>query len=331
MDLLDVIDPNFGLVENHHTGRKFGKDGQLTVLGWSGKYRSAKRYILRCDICAEDPELYGEGYFRAVLPNLSSGKVPCGCTVSNNLTADQLKVIASRACQQLGLTFIGFKSSPVNSKTLCLIECSIHGIYDTTRLGSLTGQGSGCKKCAYVKGAVGLTLSEDVWSEKFISTGMFHEDTIFTRSDVLNNRGYKTSWNFTCPVCNWTGVSEQSNLRAGKIPCDCSYVTKMNEGYINIVSDNGTEIAIKFGISSLTARRVKVQDTKSVYDIRNFGVWKFLDHNKCRESETVLLKTLECGILSKCDMPDGFTETTYLYNLDKIVETFEKYGGVRIE
>lgn len=30
-------------------------------------------------------------------------------------------------------------------------------------------------------------------------------------------------------------------------------------------------------------------------------------------------------------MPDGFSETTYLYNTDKIIGIYEKYGGVRID
>ena len=29
-------------------------------------------------------------------------------------------------------------------------------------------------------------------------------------------------------------------------------------------------------------------------------------------------------------MPDGWTETTYPYNIDKIIEIYEKHGGVRI-
>ena len=102
MDLLDVIDPNFGLVENEHTGKKFGLNKQLTVLGWSGKYRSTRVYILTCSVCAEDPELFGEGYFKSTLPNLVSGRTPCGCAKSRKWSEDEYQIQAKRMCNELG-------------------------------------------------------------------------------------------------------------------------------------------------------------------------------------------------------------------------------------
>ena len=42
-------------------------------------------------------------------------------------------------------------------------------------------------------------------------------------------------------------------------------------------------------------------------------------------------RELDCGVLSKEEFPDGYTETTWVYNLDKIVEIYERNGGVKID
>jgi hypothetical protein len=44
----------------------------------------------------------------------------------------------------------------------------------------------------------------------------------------------------------------------------------------------------------------------------------------------VCKKELETGIIPKQELPDGYTETTYIYNLDKIKQIYMEYGGVEI-
>jgi len=45
----------------------FGADCQITVIGWTGHAKAgAKHYIIHCTRCSEDPEMFGEGYFRTV-------------------------------------------------------------------------------------------------------------------------------------------------------------------------------------------------------------------------------------------------------------------------
>lgn len=330
MDLLDVIDPNFGLVENQNTGRKFGKQGQIQVVGWSGKYISAKKYILFCSECSKYPELFGEGYFSATLPNLASGRIPCGCAKSHKRTADQYEIEASRVCESLGLKFIGWDGDFSGTKVKCIIECPSHGIYATTSLNSLINQQSGCRKCADMYISSRFTKSSEQMIEKFISTGMYHPETIFTRSDLQDKSGHRPFWNVNCPECGFNGTSHQSNLSVGKVPCECSYVTKMTEAYINVISDSGNDIAIKFGISSLSYRRVKTQDRYSIYDVKQFGVWVFPSFIQCRQAENEVKSNVVTGVLGRLEMPDGFTETTYIYNIDKVVKIYERNGGVKV-
>jgi hypothetical protein len=88
----------------------FGEEGQIEVVGWSGNKdgKGDKLYILKCNKCSKDSELFGEGYFRSTKGNLVKGAVPCGCSKSpgglrSNLlcfASEKLKnlVIRSRVC-----------------------------------------------------------------------------------------------------------------------------------------------------------------------------------------------------------------------------------------
>lgn len=53
--------------------------GNLTVVGWNGKYNQEKKYVLSCSICKEDPELFGEGLFLTMKGHIQRGCKPCGC------------------------------------------------------------------------------------------------------------------------------------------------------------------------------------------------------------------------------------------------------------
>lgn len=133
-----------------------------------------------------------------------------------------------------------------------------------------------------------------------------------------------------CPVCGETGESTSVNLQRGHRSCACN-TQNQQESYINwIIDSHGTVVAIKFGIASDSKRRVKQQNSKSVYTIKQHSVYQFPDVTSCKKAERVCKQELECGIVLKRDMPDGWTETTWTYNLDKIIEIYERGGGIRV-
>lgn len=83
-------------------------------------------------------------------------------------------------------------------------------------------------------------------------------------------------------------------------------------------------------VKSLALERAKQQNTRSVFDIVNYGVWKYEDVISCRSAERECLKTLPTGVVSKRDMSDGYTETTTVAHLEQVIHIFEKNGGVRV-
>ena len=47
----------------------------------------------------------------------------------------------------------------------------------------------------------------------------------------------------------------------------------------------------------------------------------------CNRAETECMELLECGILTREQLLEGWTETTYIENYPKILSIFEKFQG----
>lgn len=63
--------------EDYVTGKVYGN---CVVLGWNGKQHGKKLYVLQCNICKEDSELFGDGLFVSGKSNLDKIQMPDGYT-----------------------------------------------------------------------------------------------------------------------------------------------------------------------------------------------------------------------------------------------------------
>lgn len=133
-----------------------------------------------------------------------------------------------------------------------------------------------------------------------------------------------------CPKCLSDRTYHKSNLNVGYIGCDCSSRSGQKDAYINAVYNGDELIAFKFGITSNAPMRVKQQNSKSVYEVRKHLIYKFPSVVSCRKAELECKQNLECGVISKQEMRDGHTETTHVYNLDRIIQIYKKHKGVLI-
>lgn len=108
----------------------------------------------------------------------------------------------------------------------------------------------------------------------------------------------------------------------------CQECSRMNQRifYVNVVSDN-QPVAIKFGVTNNYSRRLKNQQRTCKFDITKLAVFDFKSAIACRDFETHLKNIFKCGIVSKTDMPDGWTETTQVGNTNKILKMAKEFGG----
>jgi len=303
----------------------FGEYNQLEVIGWSGRKKSGgKYYILNCSICAQDSELFKDGKFRSLKSNLLNGQVPCGCSIRPNWSKEQFAILCSRKAKELGYTFLGFEGEWKGNNTRIKMLCEKHGVWDSGVIASLIS-GCGCSGCC----VVGKTKPDAVMVAEFNKSNGFHPDTKFWRSErktVQNKKGY---WFVDCPECGEIGEANSGDLQQGKRPCACSPM-RQKQCYINLISDSFGVVALKFGVANNSFARVNRQDKVSSYKVTNHCIYEFTTKDSCKQAERDCKKELECGVVLKRDMPDGWSETTWPLNLDKIKQIYKKHGGIEV-
>lgn len=334
MNLEDLIDPEYGLQQDEWslTAPRFGEEGQLQVIGWSGSRQTHKYYILLCGICSRDSELFGTGHFKITKGNLVTlRQIPCGCSYKAQLSKEQYAVLCSRKANEMGYLFKGFRGDWKGKTSNIGMFCEKHGEWSSGTISTLVNVGQGCPQCGFDSTAKARIKPDSVMIQSFFDSGAFHPDTKFWRSDRKSSQGAKSYWYISCPECGEEGEAVSNNLQQGQRPCACSK-RRQQEAYINLVMEGGTTVvAIKFGITINSRRRAKQQNAASMFKITSHSVYYFLDVDSCKQAERECKQELECGVILKRDMSDGYTETTWPYNLEKIIEIYERNGGVKID
>ena len=189
----------------------------------------------------------------------------------------------------------------------------------------------GGRPCKCGRDSIGRARKpDDVMIASFHEAKAFHPDTKFWRSERLDGRGYTSYWHMSCPECGEVGESTTGHLQAGCRPCACSPM-RQQECYINwVVDEHNNAVGIKFGIARDSKQRIKNQNRQSVYEVRQHQVYHFPSVASCKQAERECKKELETGVVLKRDMPDGWTETTWSYNIGKVKSIYERNGGVLV-
>lgn len=400
MNLVDLLDES-GLQQDEwsETAPRFGEEGQLQVIGWSGRQQSKKYYILKCTVCTSDKELFGEGYFKTTKSDMIRGYIPCGCSKRIQWSKEQYTVLCARKATELGYSFLEFEGQWGSGKnTKVRMFCSQHGEWVGGGVSNLINNGRGCPACARAKveaarrvplqdrinkinklcegttsslisapedykhvfervrmacsvhgewessmkkvtdgklcpkcgrlaGGLSRRIPDDEMVSKFMTTRAFSEGTSFNKIGMREDG--KSEWEVFCPDCKESGISTLDNLQQGKRPCACTSM-RQKECYINYVMDGDNVVALKFGIAINSSFRVDSQNRSSVFEVVNKFVYTFPDTKSCKAAEKECKQTLYCGVIPKEEMSDGYTETTYVYNLDKIIQIYKKHGGVKL-
>lgn len=308
----------------------FGEYGQLTVIGISER-KAHRMYVLECSICRTDEELFQDAYFYSNKSSLLAGNLPCGCARNHRWSKEQYGVLCSRKAKEIGYTFLDFEGEWLGAKTKIKMLCEKHGEWVTGCITHLIHGGRGCPTCKLNTISNSSKKPDDVMIASFFASGSFHPETKFWRSERKTKPGFKTYWHLYCPECKETGESLAISLQQGSRSCACSKHSQ-KQAYLNyVLNEKDTPVAVKFGISKDIGRRLKEQNSKTAYIILNHSIYTFPDVPSCKQAELDCKQELECGIVLRRDMPDGWSETTWVYNLEKIIEIYERNGGIRVD
>ena len=125
------------VLESKHNGTCFS--GKFICVGET----ISKDLVVKCPVCSEDPELFGDGLFVMPKGDLIKGAIPCGCSKKPFWSDEQFKTKINRI----------IKENNINTKVLSIVGetkktkrvnfiCEIHGNYDkslTHALGGVNG------------------------------------------------------------------------------------------------------------------------------------------------------------------------------------------------
>lgn len=132
---------------------------------------------------------------------------------------------------------------------------------------------------------------------------------------------------YLCPEHGEQEIMTQS-LTLGYGCASCAGQVQ-KEAYINVILDGETPVGLKFGISGNSDSRLYQQNSTNMFQMEQMGVWIFEETAICRSAEKECLSVLDCGIMTRTELKDGWTETTSTANYDKIVEIYERFGGTK--
>lgn len=313
------------LKQDRNTGLKFGLNGHIVVIGHDGGDSRKRRHYFQCAICSQDQELNGDGIFKSFLSNVKNGSIPCNCSSKRMLTKEQYVILCKRHILTKGYEFVGLSEDFENTKSLVRIKCHAHGEFQTKLKQVLNGK-FGCLKCR----ADNRTKDIEIHAKEIKSLNIFAEGTSF-EVDTEASEGKPSQYKYLkvyCPTCEVTYSALLNSLKKGKRGCNCS--RDIRDAYINIITQEDSIVAIKFGIARDSLKRVRQISNKTNLKIQLERVFRFENSYACSAAESECKRTLDCKVISSKDMKDGYTETTGFENYQKIVEIYQKYGGIDI-
>lgn len=213
----------------------------LTVLGSERVKGKPLNFILSCDKCSQDEELWPYGSIKSTRGNLIKRQVPCGGTNRRSMTRNQYEILINRKADTLGYKFVGFKGGWCGGSTqLELYNESTNNYWDVPKITDFLRDGRMDPEERKVNTSNRMVVEDTIHIENFMSTGKFLDGTQFWRSSKENIKGYKTYWNYTCPVCSndeyvkagiCSGVFETltNSLKKGVVGCRCSKVYRWTQ------------------------------------------------------------------------------------------------------
>lgn len=106
---------------------------------------------VKCEICAKDSVLFGDGVFTVYRPVLRKRRsVSCGCSGHYKWSTEQYVERVRRKCSILGYSLVRYDTE-LNSKSLVELLCHKHNSSWTPMIDTFLGVGSFCKECTKEK------------------------------------------------------------------------------------------------------------------------------------------------------------------------------------
>ena len=221
------------------------------------------------------------------------------------------------------------KVNYINSNTKVIIIDPEYGEFYTTPSNFLSGKGHKIRAIA----KVALTTETFIAKAKQQRTDI---DFDYSKVNYVNSR---TKVTIIDPDFGEFNIKPNSFLYGG-----CGHPVRAGHNqkysYLSLVLDNSNPIGIKYGIESIAGNRTIQQNRNSVYKIVRIKTFVFNTPEECKAAEAECKSIFQKenrklykrnGLITKNELSDGYTETTSILNIDKVIEIYKKYNGKEVD
>lgn len=249
---------------------------------------------------------------------IGRGCVKCSAEKRHLINKMPLEVFIDRSNKVHNYTYDYSKVVYKNVMSNVTIICPEHGEFSQQVNTHLSG--CGCPTCAALKVSALKTKGKDFYlsrakeyhGNKYDYSLVVGETADIRVTIICPEHGeficklHNHSKGQECPECNPSGY----NIR------------KAGTFYILKVTDS----VGKFGISNKFSKRLQQIVNQSCFDIETLHTFNFEDGHIPRLIEsTVIASDIQKGVVNRCDMNSGYSETFYLKDLSKILEIVDNF------
>lgn len=169
------------------------------VLYEKGRYKSGhKKYIINCEVCSEDKELWPDESIHAKKYEVLKGHVRCGCRGFVRWSKEQYKILIKRKCDEIGFKFKGFleKEGKCSFETyISLYNPETGNTWNTTTIGAFLSVRGGDNDPHYRRIKQKITNAN-----KFLDSYEIPDNkTVIFKGDQASGTG---TWEFECENCS---------------------------------------------------------------------------------------------------------------------------------
>lgn len=248
----------------------------------------------------------------------------CRCNTSSNFSGwtEQLRTSQMKEIAKIkGLSFLGWESSYLNSKSYLYVKCPKHKHYKVS-VNNFTRDYdiNNCPECYDDRRGedVKHTLEDFVKKGKEIHKGLYN----YCDYTYVDSR---TSGVIHCNSCGGTFTATYDNHINKKQGCGLCKGKRAKNLYLLLIKDQETPIGLKYGIATFTDERVKGHIKSTGFNFEVIRNIIFEETYQCRLAETRLKRYYgNAGYLPKSIFKGGNTETVSLLNLEEILKIFDE-------
>lgn len=291
-----------------------------------GVYKFDKLFFLNVRDVIEVYCSKHEGYFKTTPYNMSRSVNGCNICIPNKKMNHDEFVYRSKALypyldfnrvDENGDKITKFVGTTKYIKVWCNRHNGIWDVYANTLL-------QGKNHCGICTGRKLRT------KEQFVELASKIHDNKYDYSEVeYKNSEHKVK--IICTECNESFSQQPKAHLSGRGCAACGkYGYQQNKpGYFYIQkltpNDKNKEVVYKIGITGDLIRRIYEQSRHSEYEHEFIRTEYFEDGHKPLELETIVKRSIKCGMVTEDELSDGFSETISsddVYDVHKIVNKF---------